>query len=117
MLLSFDLIKILQLLHFYCLLLFLTVIALPLGILSLIMYFIVVYLSPVIMGIVLGRLILKKKNPYLQLLVGILIVRLLSLLPMIGGFVWVVSGMITQGLIVYAFYQSIKYKENRIEVN
>lgn len=99
------------------LLLFLTVIALPLGILLLIMYFIVVYLSPVIMGIVLGRLILKKKNPYLQLLVGILIVRLLSLLPMIGGFVWVVSGMITQGLIVYAFYQSIRYKENRIEVH
>lgn len=99
------------------LLLFLTVIALPLGILSLIMYFIVVYLSPVIMGIVLGRIILKKKNPYLQLLVGRLIVRLLSLLPMIGGFVWVVNGMITQGLIVYAFYQSIRYKENRIEVH
>ena len=57
------------------LLLFLTVIALPLGILSLIMYFIVVYLSPVIMGIVLGRIILKKKNPYLQLLVGRLIVK------------------------------------------
>lgn len=97
------------------LLLFLTIIALPIGVISLIMYFIVIYLSPVIMGIVLGRLILKNKNPYLQLLVGILIVRLLSLLPMIGGFVWVVSGMITQGLIAYSFCQSIKYKEKRIE--
>ncbi len=96
------------------LLLFLTVIALPLGVISLIMYFIVVYLSPVIMGIILGRLILKNKNPYLQLLIGILVIRILTLLPIIGGFVWVVSGMITQGLIVYAFYQSIKYKENRI---
>lgn len=97
------------------LLLFLTIIALPVGVISLIMYFIVVYLSPVIMGIVLGRLILKNKNPYLQILVGVLVVRLLSLLPMVGVFVWVVSGMIAQGLIVYSFVQSIKYKEKRIE--
>lgn len=97
------------------LLLFFTVIALPLGIVSLIMYFILVYLSPVIMGIILGRIILKDKNPYLQLAAGILIIRVLTLLPMIGGFIWVVSGMITQGLIVYIFYKEIKYKENRIE--
>ena len=66
------------------------------------------------MGIILGRLILKYKNPYLQLFVGILVVRLLSLLPMVGAFVWVVSAMIVQGFIVYESYQSIKYKENRI---
>ena len=96
------------------LLLFITVVGLPLGILSLIIYFIIVYLSPVVMGIILGRLILKHKNPYLQLFVGILVVRLLSLLPMVGAFVWVVSAMIVQGFIVYEFYQSIKYKENRI---
>lgn len=99
------------------LLLLITIIALPLGIVSLIMYFIIVYLSPVIVGIIVGRIILKKKNPYLQLLVGILIIRVLSLLPMIGGFVWVVSGMIAQGLIVYTFYKSIKYKENKIELH
>lgn len=99
------------------LLLFFTIIGLPLGAIALIMYFIVVYLSPVVIGIVIGRIILKNKNPYLQLLVGILIIRLLSLLPMIGGFVWVVSGIITQGLIVNAFYQSIKYKENKIQVH
>lgn len=96
------------------LLLFITVAGLPLGILSLIIYFIIVYLSPVVMGIILGRLILKHKNPYLQLFVGILVVRLLSLLPMVGAFVWVVSAMIVQGFIVYESYQSIKYKENRI---
>ena len=96
------------------LLLFITIIGLPLGMLSLLMYFIVVYLSPVVMGIILGRLVLKGKNPYLQLFIGILVVRLLSLLPMIGGFVWVVSGMIVQGFLVYTFYQSIKYKEKRI---
>ena len=96
------------------LLLFITVVGLPLGILSLIIYFIIVYLSPVVMGIILGRLILKHKNPYLQLFVGILVVRLLSLLPMVGAFVWVVSAMIVQGFIVYESYQSIKYKENRI---
>ena len=96
------------------LLLFITIIGLPLGMLSLLMYFIVVYLSPVVMGIILGRLVLKDKNPYLQLFIGILVVRLLSLLPMIGGFVWVVSGMIVQGFLVYTFYQSIKYKEKRI---
>ena len=99
------------------LLLFITIIALPLGIISLIMYFIVVYLSPVVMGIAFGRLILKNKSPYLQLFVGIVIVRIATLLPMIGGFVWVMSAMITLGLIVYEFYQSIKYKENRIETH
>lgn len=97
------------------LLLFFTIIALPLGIVSLIMYFIVVYLSPVIMGIIIGRIIMKNKNPYIQLGIGILIIRVLTLLPMIGGFIWVVSGMITLGLIVYNFYKNIKYKENKIE--
>lgn len=99
------------------LLLFITIIGLPLGIIGLIMYFIVTYLSPVIIGIIIGRLLLKNKNPYLQLLVGILIVRLLSLMPIIGGFVWVISAMITQGLIVYVFCKSIKYKEKRIDMN
>lgn len=96
------------------LLLFMTVIGLPLGILSLIMYFIVVYLSPTIIGIILGRLILKNKNPYLQIFAGVVVIRLLSLLPMVGTFVWVVSGMIVQGFIAYTFFQSIKYKEKRI---
>lgn len=97
------------------LLLFFTIIGIPLGIVSLIMYFIIVWLSPVIVGILLGRIILKKKNPYFQLLVGILIIRVLILLPIIGGFIWVVSAMIAQGVIAYTFYKSIKYKENRIE--
>ena len=96
------------------LLLFITIIGLPLGMLSLLLYFIIVYLSPVIMGIILGRLILKNKNPYLQVLAGIIVVRLLSLLPIIGTFVWVVSSMLVLGFIVYGFYQSIKYKETRI---
>ncbi|WP_455540173.1 hypothetical protein [Terrisporobacter sp.] len=96
------------------LLLFITVIGLPLGILSLIMYFVVVYLSPVIIGIILGRIILKNKNPYIQLVIGILVIKLLSLLPMIGNFIWVVSAMIVQGIIIYNFSKSIKYKEYRI---
>lgn len=93
------------------LLLFVTVIGLPLGMISLIMYFILIYLSPVIIGIIIGRLILKNKNPYLQVVTGVLIIRLLSILPMIGGFVWIVSGIITQGLVLYNTYQSVKYKE------
>lgn len=106
---SFILIPIISLLLIF------TIIALPLAIISLMTYFIIVYLSPVIMGIVLGRIILKNKNPYLQLLVGILILRILSLLPIVGGFIWIISAMIAQGLIIYEFCQSIKYKENRIE--
>ena len=106
---SFILVPIISLLSLF------TIIALPLGIISLITYFTIVYVSPVIIGIVLGRIILKNKNPYVQLLSGILIVRILTLLPMIGSFVWLISTMIVQGLIVYEFYRSIKYKENKIE--
>lgn len=96
------------------LLLFITIIGLPLGILSLLLYFMIIYLSPVIMGIILGRLLLKNKNPYIQILIGILVIRFLSLLPIIGTFVWVVSSMLVLGFIIYEFYQSIKYKEKRI---
>ena len=96
------------------LLLLITVIGVPLGLVSLIMYFIIVYLSPVILGIILGRIVLTQKNHYLQVLVGVLVVRILSLLPIVGTFIWVVSGIIVQGYIMYEFYQSIKYKENRI---
>ena len=94
-------------------LLFITIIGLPLGIITFIMYFIVLYLSPTIMGIVTGRLIFKDKNPYLQLLGGIIIIRLLSLIPFIGGITWVLSGVIVQGLITYEFYKNIIYKENK----
>ncbi|MEG0856635.1 MAG: hypothetical protein RSG52_09145 [Terrisporobacter sp.] len=94
-------------------LLFITIIGLPLGIISLISYFIIVYLSPVISGIILGRLALKDKNPYLQVIVGILLIRALSLMPYLGTFIWVLSGMLSLGLITYEFAISIKYKEKK----
>lgn len=94
-------------------LLFITIIGLPLGIITFIMYFIVLYISPTIMGIVAGRLIFKERNPYLQVLGGIIIIRLMSLLPFIGSVTWILSGIIVQGLIIYEFYKNIKYKENK----
>ena len=93
------------------LLLFITVIGLPLGIISLITYFILVYVSPIICGIFIGRAMLKGKNPYLQVLSGVFIIRVLTILPYIGSFVWVVSSIITFGAIYYQCYKSIKYKE------
>ena len=69
--------------------LLITVIGLPLSIISLLLYGILIYLSIIITAYYLGKWLLsdKIKNDYLLITVSLLIIYVLKLIPVIGGFV------------------------------
>ncbi|WP_195251393.1 polymer-forming cytoskeletal protein [Romboutsia sp. 1001713B170207_170306_H8] len=89
------------------LLLIISVICVPVGIIILILYGIIIYLCPVILGIILGQLILSKQNPILQVLLGILIIKVLLLIPYISFIIWFLSVLFILGLITMKLYSYI----------
>lgn len=80
--------------------LMISIVCMPLAIITLILYGIIIYLSSIISSVYFGRLIgnkvLKLNNVYLQILIGIVITKLVKLIPVIGGlysFVIIVLGV------------------------
>ena len=70
-------------------LLLISTIAYPLGIITLLLYGILIYLSIIIPSILIGdyvitKLIKKEENIYLSIILGIIIVKVISLIPFIG---------------------------------
>lgn len=95
---------------------FFTYVAAPLGIVALLLYGLVVYLSQGFAGLWLGHLIVEKcfkskSNIYLEAILGITLLGFLSLIPYIGvatGFIGLVLGL---GLIVACIKPNSKTKE------
>ena len=80
--------------------LMISIVCMPLAIITLILYGIIIYLSSIISSVYFGRLIgnkvLKLNNVYLQILIGVVITKLVKLIPVIGGlysFVIIVLGV------------------------
>ncbi len=80
--------------------LMISIVCMPLAIIALLLYGIIIYLSSIISSVYFGRLIgnkvLKLDNVYLQILIGIVLTRLVKLIPVIGGlysFVIVILGV------------------------
>ena len=80
--------------------LMISIVCMPIAIIALILYGIIIYLSSIISSVYFGRLIgnkiLKLNNVYLQILIGVVITRLIRLIPIIGGlysFVIVILGV------------------------
>lgn len=68
-----------------------TVILLPVGLISLVLYIIAIYLAYIFVSYVVGNLISKKlfkrENLYLSAFIGLLVCKIVSLIPGIGGLV------------------------------
>lgn len=85
----------------------------PLAIVVLAIYFISIYLSSLFVCYVIGNVILsklfKKDDMYLALAIGIVLVKLVKLIPIIGGYIGAV--VLFYGLgIIYELVKSIKAK-------
>lgn len=91
-------------------LLFITVIGIPIGFILIIVYALLMYLCPMISGITLGQIILKGKNEYLQVLVGVLIIKILFLIPFIDTITWFVCALFTLGCIVLKVFSMCRRK-------
>ena len=90
-----------------------TVIGIPLSIISLLIYGIMIYLSVIATSYYLGNWILKDKinNEYLLLTVSLLAIYILKLIPIIGGLVSFIS--LCLGLSIYINLIISKTKQNK----
>ncbi|MEG1310609.1 MAG: hypothetical protein RR942_18595 [Romboutsia sp.] len=81
------------------LLLCISIIGIPVAIILLLIYIVMLYLSHIVVGIVIGKFILKGYNPYIQLIAGIFIIKVLMYIPFIGFMFGLCSILFTLGLI------------------
>lgn len=88
----------------------------PISLIVIALYIIFIYIASLIVSYIVGRLLisktLNKDNTYLALLGGIIIVKLIKLIPVIGGIVSVVVLLYGMGLI-YKYIISIKKKSKK----
>ena len=94
-------------------LILLTIIGLPLSILLLIFYGLIIYLSSLTTAYYVGNWFLKDKlkNKYLLLTMSLLILYLLKLIPVVGGFVALASLLFGMGLFFIIIKENIKEKK------
>lgn len=82
----------------------------PLGLIMLAIYVIGIYLASIVSGYIIGRLLMtnifKNDNQYLAIITGILLIRLLGLVPIASGIVTVICLLYGLGLL----YNLIKKK-------
>ena len=66
-------------------LLCITIVGIPISIISFIIYGLLIYLAPIFTSVILGKVVLKNMNPYLSAIIFTLIVKMLLFTPYIGG--------------------------------
>lgn len=75
----------------------------PLALVTIVLYIFSIYLSTILASYVVGKLIntklFKNENVYLSLFIGIIIVRLLKLIPVVGGLIGVAALFYGLGII------------------
>ena len=77
-----------------------TVVAVPLSFIALIIYGLLIYIAPVISGIILGKVVFKNMNIYLSALIGTVIIKLVMLVPYLGGILFFGAMLLSLGLFV-----------------
>lgn len=78
----------------------LAVFTIPVSLIVLTLYAIILYLSPVITGVILGRLMLPKMNRYLSASLGAAAVKILLFIPYLNIVIYLASAFYTLGITV-----------------
>lgn len=86
-------------------LLLFTIIGVPLAILVLVYYCIALYLSVGLAGIYLGHIVItkvfnSKPNAYGAIILGLLLINLISLIPIVGGFIYFLAICLGLGILI-----------------
>ncbi len=84
--------------------LLITIIGIPIALVSLVVYLILIYLAKIPVSIFIGQLILKGKSVYLQLLIGLVVLAIVYLIPIIGGFTTFVVILLGLGTLVFNLF-------------
>lgn len=90
------------------LLLCLSIIGIPIFLILLILYILLMYISHIIVGIIFGKFILKGYNDYLQLIVGICLIKFLIYIPFIGFILGLCTILFALGLLTSKVYSILR---------
>jgi hypothetical protein len=74
-----------------------TVIAIPISVIVLVLYGILLYLAPILAGIILARLILPRMNRYLAASIGAVVLTLLMMVPYLKILIFLFSSFYILG--------------------
>jgi|GEM_PF-967430 len=77
-----------------------TVIAIPISAIALVLYAVLLYLAPVLTGIVLARLILPRVNRYLAASIGAVVITLLMMVPYLKIVIFLLSSFYILGAVI-----------------
>ena len=91
-------------------LLCITIVEIPISVISLIIYGILIYLAPVFTGIILGRFILKNMNEYLSAIIFTLIVKIITFIPYVGGISLFICVLLSLGVFIQNTFEAINDK-------
>lgn len=91
-------------------LLCITIVGIPISVISLIIYGILIYLAPVFTGIILGRFILKNMNEYLSAIIFTLIVKIITFIPYVGGVSLFICVLLSLGVFIQNTFEAINDK-------
>jgi TctA family transporter len=78
----------------------LTIFAIPVCVIVLMVYGILLYLAPVITGIILGRLVLPRLNRYLAASIGAGVITLLMAVPYLKVLLFLLSAFYVLGILI-----------------
>lgn len=88
-----------------------TIIGIPIAFIALIIYGVLIYLAPVVSGIVLGEIIFKNMNLYLSALIGTIFIKVIMFIPYVGGVVLFACVLLSLGVFIQNLISSITSKE------
>ena len=89
-----------------------TVVCIPVSVISILIYSILIYISPVISGILVGRIVFKNINKYLSGIVLTIIIKLLTFIPYVGAIVVFACLLLSLGLFVENIFYIISEKQS-----
>jgi len=97
--------------------LLLSIFFIPISIIGLLLYGIAIYLTILVVGYLIGDIIvnklIKKDNTYISIIVGVLVIKLLKIIPFIGGFISFVVLCLGLGLIVKLIFDKDDKAKNK----
>lgn len=96
----------------FMLMLFFSIFFMPISIIGLLLYGIAIYLTILVVGNLVGDIIvkklLKKENAYISIIIGVLVVKLLKIIPVVGGLLSFIVLCLGLGLIIKLFFSKEK---------
>ena len=85
-----------------CVILFVTVVGIPLGLFTLFALALIYTIGYTVATHAVGRLVMRTSSRYAAFLVGVVILRALALIPVVGGVLWLLAAVWGLGLLAVA---------------